>query len=123
MVQRQRSDSFGDSTGLLIVLPDGSCDLHPTRIGHGLIANAVAVGGQLMDGARALPGVVGVQGRGLLVGIRLDRPAAEVQRALFQHRVLTGTSTDSAVLRLMPPLTFSHDEAGLVLDALREVLT
>jgi hypothetical protein len=29
------------TTGLLIVLPDGSCDLHPTRIGHGLIANAV----------------------------------------------------------------------------------
>jgi len=29
------------TTGLLIVLPDGSCDLHPTRIGQGLIANAV----------------------------------------------------------------------------------
>jgi lysophospholipase L1-like esterase len=29
------------TTGLLIVLPDGSCDLHPTRIGQGLIASAV----------------------------------------------------------------------------------
>jgi lysophospholipase L1-like esterase len=29
------------TTGLLIVLPDGSCDLHPTRTGQGLIASAV----------------------------------------------------------------------------------
>lgn len=29
------------TTGLLIVLPDGSCDLHPTRIGQGLIASTV----------------------------------------------------------------------------------
>jgi lysophospholipase L1-like esterase len=29
------------TTGLLVVLPDGSCDLHPTRDGHRLIASAV----------------------------------------------------------------------------------
>ncbi|MDQ1468300.1 MAG: hypothetical protein QOH10_2715 [Actinomycetota bacterium] len=29
------------TTGLLIALPDGSCDLHPTRIGQDLFANAV----------------------------------------------------------------------------------
>jgi len=36
-------DHHGDlcTTGLLIKLPDGSCDLHPTRIGQGLLANAV----------------------------------------------------------------------------------
>lgn len=89
---------------------------------EGLIAHAVAVGAHLKAEASALPGVVGVQGRGLLIGLRLERPAAEIQRALFDHRILTGTSGDPRVLRLMPPLTLSQDEADLVLAGLRAVL-
>ena len=87
----------------------------------GLIANAVVVGDQLARGARAL-GVRQVTGRGLLLGLHLDRPASEVQRALFAHRILTGTATDPRVLRLLPPLSFSPREADLLLAGLREVL-
>ena len=65
---------------------------------------------------------VPVQGRGLLLGLRLPKPAAEVQRALFGHRVLTGTASDPAVLRLLPPLSFSVDEAELLLGSLSTVL-
>lgn len=88
----------------------------------GLIANALAVGGYLMAEGARLPGVTAVQGRGLLIGFRLDRPAAEVQRALFARRILTGTSGDPGVLRLMPPLSLTRAEADLVLEGLREVL-
>ena len=88
---------------------------------EGLIANAVAVGDQLAAGARAL-GVRKVTGRGLLLGLHLERPAAEVQRALFGRRILTGTATDPQVLRLLPPLSFSPREAELLLAGLREVL-
>jgi len=87
----------------------------------GLIANAVEVGHHLARGAEAL-GVRRVTGRGLLLGLHLERPAAEVQRALFAHRVLTGTATDPQVLRLLPPLSFSRREADLLLAALAEVL-
>ncbi len=86
-----------------------------------LIRNAVEVGRHLTDGARAL-GVRRVTGRGLLLGLHLERPAAEVQRALFARRILTGTATDPRVLRLLPPLSFSHQEADLLLAGLREVL-
>jgi acetylornithine/N-succinyldiaminopimelate aminotransferase len=86
-----------------------------------LIANAVEVGEQLARGARAL-GVKRVTGRGLLLGLHFDRTAAEVQRALFAHRILTGTATDPRVLRLLPPLSFSPREADLLLAGLREVL-
>ncbi len=87
----------------------------------GLMANAARVGEHLARGARAL-GVRQVQGRGLLLGLRFDRPAAEVQRALFARRILTGTSSDPAVLRLLPPLSFSLPEADLLLAGLKEVL-
>jgi acetylornithine/succinyldiaminopimelate/putrescine aminotransferase len=63
-----------------------------------------------------------VHGLGLLLGLRLPRPAAQIQKALFAHRVLTGTASDSEILRLLPPLTFSSDEAALLLTRLDEVL-
>jgi len=66
---------------------------------------------------------LGVQGLGLLLGFRLPIPAAVVQRTLFEHRVLTGTASDPAILRLLPPLTFSLEEAGLLLAALDQVLS
>jgi acetylornithine/succinyldiaminopimelate/putrescine aminotransferase len=88
---------------------------------EGLVDNAIAVGSHLAHGARRL-GVRHVSGRGLLLGLHLDRPAADVQRALFTHRVLTGTATDPQVLRLLPPLSFSRREADLLLAALAEVL-
>jgi acetylornithine/N-succinyldiaminopimelate aminotransferase len=87
----------------------------------GLIANAVAVGEHLAQGARAL-GIRKVSGRGLLLGLHLGRPAADVQKALFARRMLTGTATDPQVLRLLPPLSFSIREADLLLAGLREVL-
>jgi acetylornithine/N-succinyldiaminopimelate aminotransferase len=88
---------------------------------EGLIENAIVIGERLRAGALAL-GASAVQGRGLLLGLRLPRPAAEVQRALFDRRILTGTSSDPAVLRLLPPLSFSAAEADLLLAGLREVL-
>ncbi|MEO8634739.1 MAG: aminotransferase class III-fold pyridoxal phosphate-dependent enzyme [Gemmatimonadales bacterium] len=91
---------------------------------EGLLANVRDVGSYLTTGARQLgpAKVIDVQGRGLLLGLRLARPAAEVQRALFGHRILTGTAADPAILRLLPPLTFSRQEADLLLAALAEVL-
>ena len=89
-----------------------------------LLDNVRLVSEQLRRGALALgpTRVVGVQGRGLLLGLRLQRPAAEVQQALLKKRVLTGTASDAQVLRLMPPLSFSTAEAELLLAALAEVL-
>jgi acetylornithine/succinyldiaminopimelate/putrescine aminotransferase len=87
-----------------------------------LLANVRQVSAQIVAEASALPHVVQVHGRGFLLGLELDRPAADVQRALWNHRVLTGTSTDPRTLRLLPALTFAADEASLLLQALRAVL-
>ncbi len=88
---------------------------------EGLIDNATRVGDHLARGALAL-GLTRVSGRGLLLGLHLDRPAGEVQRALFDRRILTGTASDPRVLRLLPPLSFSLREADLLLAGLKEVL-
>jgi acetylornithine/succinyldiaminopimelate/putrescine aminotransferase len=87
----------------------------------GLMGNTVAVGRYLTQGALSL-GVKRVSGRGLLLGLHLGREASEVQRALFTHRILTGTATDPRVLRLLPPLSFSQREAEILLAGLKDVL-
>jgi acetylornithine/succinyldiaminopimelate/putrescine aminotransferase len=87
----------------------------------GLVENALEIGRYLSDRALGL-GVSRVSGRGLLLGLHLGRPAAGVQRALFDHRILTGTSTDPEVLRLLPPLSFSQGEADILLAGLEDVL-
>ena len=86
-----------------------------------LIQNALDVGRYLTEGALHAK-VRRVSGKGLLLGLHLDRPAAEVQQALFTHRILTGTSTDPQVLRLLPPLSFSREEANILLRGLEDVL-
>ena len=88
---------------------------------EGLMANAARIGQHLRDGALAL-GVPAIQGHGLLLGLRLGRPATQVQRALFDRHILTGTASDPEVLRLLPPLSFSRSEADLLLRGLAEVL-
>jgi acetylornithine/succinyldiaminopimelate/putrescine aminotransferase len=87
----------------------------------GLLQNVLRVGEQLRSGALRL-GVPEVRGRGLLLGLQLPVPAAGIQRALFDQRVLVGTASDPATLRLLPPLSFSAAEADLLLGALRKVL-
>jgi acetylornithine/N-succinyldiaminopimelate aminotransferase len=90
---------------------------------EGLLENVQRVSAQIAAAASAMPHVIRVHGRGFLLGLELDVPAADVQRALWKHRILTGTSTDPKTLRLLPPLSFASDEAGLLLQGLREVLS
>lgn len=89
---------------------------------EGLVENALAVGARIAEGARAI-GIPAVTGRGLLLGLRLGRPAGPLRRALFRRRILTGAAADPEVLRLMPPLVLSADEADILLDALNEEWT
>jgi acetylornithine/N-succinyldiaminopimelate aminotransferase len=86
-----------------------------------VLANVTAVGKRLIDGALRL-GAKKVWGRGLLLGLDFGRPAAEIQKKLWDRKILVGTSGDPNVVRLLPPLTLSAAEADLVLSGLKDVL-
>jgi predicted acetylornithine/succinylornithine family transaminase len=87
-----------------------------------LLASVRVQGERLAAGLAELPGVVGVRGRGLMLGAELDRPAGPVAAAALAAGLLVGTAGDS-VLRLTPPLTISWEEVELGLSLLEEVLT
>lgn len=83
----------------------------------GFLAAAAARGRAIRETCRVGP-VVDTQGDGLLIGLRVNRPAAEVVAALRARGILAGGAGDPEVVRLMPPLTL--DDAAV--DALRAAL-
>jgi len=67
--------------------------------------------------------VTGVRGRGLLLGIVLDREAKGVVKALREkHRVIAGGTSDANVLRILPPLVLSAAEVAEFVAALADVM-
>jgi acetylornithine/succinyldiaminopimelate/putrescine aminotransferase len=65
--------------------------------------------------------VVGVQGAGLLLGLRTTRPAKEVQKELLARNIFAGTAADPHILRLLPPFTLEASHVDLLAQALAEI--
>ena len=85
----------------------------------GLIERAARLGERMRAGFAArldgLEGVVSIRGRGLMLGIELDRPCVElVGRALQQGLLINVTAGN--VVRLLPPLVISDAEADRIVD-------
>jgi len=65
--------------------------------------------------------VTGVQGAGFLLGLKTSRPAKEVQTALLEKGILTGTSGDPKVLRLLPAYILNEGHVDQLRAALSQV--
>jgi acetylornithine/succinyldiaminopimelate/putrescine aminotransferase len=71
---------------------------------------------------RCLVGPVeSIQGRGFLLGLRTRRPAKEVMADLLDRGIVTGTSGDPHVVRLLPPLNLPGEAVDVFVRALSEV--
>ncbi len=90
-----------------------------------LPARAAILGDRMIDGFRArLNGVAGVRdvrGRGLMIGIELDRPCAELVPAALARGLLINVTAGS-VVRLLPPLILDDDQALQIVEAVAEVI-
>jgi acetylornithine aminotransferase len=83
-----------------------------------LLAHAAAIGAQIRDGLQQrLGAAVQVRGQGLMIGIELGRPCGELVKLALERGLLINVTADS-VVRLLPPLVFSADEAAQLLDLL-----
>jgi acetylornithine/N-succinyldiaminopimelate aminotransferase len=65
--------------------------------------------------------VTGHQGAGFLTGLKTTRPAKEIQAELLVRGILTGTSSDPQVLRILAPYILEQSHVDLLHDALREL--
>ena len=80
----------------------------------GLMANAVTVGavlrGALESGLAGVAGVKEIRGAGLMIGVELDRPCGLLLGRAAAAGLMLSVTADS-VIRLVPPLILSADEA------------
>jgi acetylornithine/N-succinyldiaminopimelate aminotransferase len=86
-----------------------------------LLARADSLGRFIQQGfATALQGVSGIKeirGQGLMIGVELDRPCGDLVKSALARGLLIYVTADS-VIRLLPPLIMTQDEAQQLLDIL-----
>lgn len=79
-----------------------------------LLANAERVGHHLMEALRkelgSLSGVVEIRGQGLMIGMELDRPCGVILNRALEAGLLLSVTSDK-VVRLLPPLIFTVEQA------------
>jgi acetylornithine aminotransferase/acetylornithine/N-succinyldiaminopimelate aminotransferase len=85
-----------------------------------MLENVRRVEAHLRERLKEVEQVVSVKGRGFLLGLEFaDKIAATTHKALLEQKIITGTSSDPRVLRLLPPLCLGIKEVDLFVDALR----
>ncbi len=85
-----------------------------------LLANVQQVSAYIRNSCKVGP-VTGFQGAGFLLGLKTSRPAKEVQAALMEQNILTGTSGDAHVLRLLPAYIMNEGHVDQLSDALARI--
>jgi acetylornithine aminotransferase/acetylornithine/N-succinyldiaminopimelate aminotransferase len=86
-----------------------------------MLTNVRTVETYLRERLKEIQQVVNVHGLGFLLGLEFRDKAKPIHEALLERRIITGTSSDSKVLRLLPPLCLKQAEVDLFVDALIEV--
>ena len=87
-----------------------------------LVDNAAKVGAYLIEKLKEFKNIKEVRGRGLMIGMEFDQPIKEIRsKLLFEQHVFTGVSGTN-VIRLLPPLCLSMEEADMFLERLKNVI-
>ena len=91
-----------------------------------LVENANAIGSYLIEQLKELQKtekhIVDVRGRGLMIGIDLDIPHKDVRQPLiYQQHCFTGCAGTN-ILRLLPPLCLTKQDADDFMERLKKCL-
>ncbi len=81
-----------------------------------LIDNAKSVGDYLIKKLNELSQIKEIRGMGLMIGIEFDFPVKELRTKLLkEYKIFTGVS-GSNIIRLLPPLCLSKEDADFFLE-------
>ncbi len=90
-----------------------------------LVTQAGQRGQQLLEGFRGQladrPGVVAIRGRGMMIGIELDRPCRELVGIAIDRGLLINVTADR-VVRLLPPLITTEHQAQMIVEKVSELI-
>jgi acetylornithine aminotransferase/acetylornithine/N-succinyldiaminopimelate aminotransferase len=87
-----------------------------------LLENVKTIEAHLRKRLPEIPQVKRVRGLGCLLGLELAEKAVSIHKRLLERNIITGTSSDPNVLRLLPPLCLQTTEIDFFIDELKKVL-
>jgi acetylornithine aminotransferase len=90
-----------------------------------LVARAAMAGQQLQDSLHAaldnVNGVKEIRGKGLMIGIQLEKPCKTLMLQALQRGLLISVQSDH-VIRLLPPLTIDNEQIELLSNTLSKLV-
>lgn len=91
----------------------------------GLMQNAVTIGDfirtQLREQLAGLPGVRDIRGKGMMIGIELDKPCKDIVERALHAGLLINVTADN-VIRLLPPMIYTRENAQHLIDHLTPLI-
>lgn len=88
-----------------------------------LIKNAGYVGNYLMEQLAGVEEIKEIRGMGLMIGLEFDFPVAEIRKALLKEKKIFTGVTGTNVIRILPPLTMTVEQADVFVAALKNVVS
>jgi acetylornithine aminotransferase/acetylornithine/N-succinyldiaminopimelate aminotransferase len=85
----------------------------------GMLENVRRVEAYLRQRLQEVDRVVAVRGLGFLLGIEFKEDASVVHKAMLERKIITGTSSNPKVLRLLPPLCLKESEVDEFVAAVK----
>ncbi|HEX8637454.1 MAG TPA: aminotransferase class III-fold pyridoxal phosphate-dependent enzyme, partial [Pyrinomonadaceae bacterium] len=84
----------------------------------GMLENSKTVENHLRARSKEIESVVALRGKGCLLGIEFTENCKPIHQKLLENKIITGTSSDPNVLRLLPPLCVKIEEIDLLIEIL-----
>lgn len=87
-----------------------------------LVENARVIGDLLLEKLKEFPQIKEVRGKGLMIGLEFDKPIKTIrEKLLYEEHIFTGAAGPN-VLRLLPPLILSKEQALFFIEKFGKVL-
>lgn len=88
-----------------------------------LVENAAELGIYFRTKAAAVPEIIKVKGRGLMIGLEFDFEVADLRKKLiYDHHMFTGSANNKKLLRFLPALNITKEHIDLFFEALQKAL-
>ena len=88
-----------------------------------LVKNAKIRGENILHQLAGISAIKKLKGRGLMIGLEFSQDSTPVRKKLMGNNIITGSSSNPNVLRILPPLSFGDQEEKLFTENITSILT
>ena len=90
------------------------------RLDDNMLQSVAAKGNKIKSALQNQPGVTDITGMGLMIGIKTEKPAGDVVKALIEKGVLALTAKDK--VRLLPALNIDDETLDKAIEIIKETV-